>query len=618
MAESTDPDAGPTARGNHFSCSLTAVLIARVHAFGGDEAVGRLLREARSEREPAYLVDIGNWVSYDEAVALWEAGAKVTRHPQFARALGEDAARRLNASPVAAVLRSLGSPEEVYRQIATTASKFSTATNLEAVETGPGHTEIVAVAAEGFPRNAHHCAWTTGLLSQPTVLFGLAPALVEHEECAAIGAPCCRYRVTWNTGATAAAVDPPEQVSALREQLEAMTERLDGMFAIASDLVGSDALGEVLARITDRAAAEVRAPRYLLAVRAVDGGELLCHHRGFGSEEIEACTDRLRSSDAVPESWLVVPVRSNRRDYGHLVAMYHAGHRFFAQEQALLEVYARYAASALDTATALMEAEQRHDQSSTLLELARVLASGGTSGDVSRRLCDAVPNVVDCDRVGVYLWDEARGEIVRRATSQRDPGAAPDGRWSLPIEPGGALERLLRDVSREPMFINADEGDPVLQAMGAAIGAVSSILVPISVRDEFLGLLTVSVMDRPERLRPNPDLLDRLSGVAAQATTALENGRLLDQVTHQARHDGLTGLPNRVLLRDRLSQALADRSRRGGTVAVGFVDLPVDDPRVRRPDTTRAAGLLGWQPRVSIEEGLKRTLEWFASQPAAG
>ena len=569
MAESIDPGAG-TARGNHFSCSLTAVLIARVHAFGGDEAVGRLLREARSEREPAYLVDIGNWVSYDEAVALWEAGATVTRHPQFARALGEDAARRLNASPVAAVLRSLGSPEEVYRQIATTASKFSTATNLEAVETGPGYTEIVAVAAKGFPRNAHHCAWTTGLLSQPTVLFGLAPAVVEHEECAALGAPCCRYRVTWDSGAAASAIEPAEQVSSLREQLEAMKERLDGMFAIASDLVGSDAIGDVLARITDRAAAEVRAPRYLLAVRAVDDSELLCHHRGFGSEDVADYTDRLRAGDALPESWLVAPVRSNRRDYGHLVAMYHAGHRFFAQEQALLEVYARYAASALDTATALMVAELRHDQSSTLLGLARVLASGGTSGEVSRRLCDAVPNVVDCDRVGVYLWDEARGEIVRRATTHRDAGAAPDGEWSLAPAPGGPLEGLLSGAVREPMFIDADEGDPVLRGLSAAIGAMSSILVPITVRDELLGVLTVSVMDRPERLRPNPDLLDRLSGVAAQATTALENGRLLDRITHQARHDGLTGLPNRASFAQYLRSAVEGAHERA---TLFFIDL---------------------------------------------
>ena len=188
MDESTTPPGrSATARGNHFSCSLTAVLIARVHAFGGDDAVGRLLRDAGSNRSPEYLVDIGNTFLAEgpgKAMTgkpgalkqLWESGARVTRHPQFARALGEDAARRLNSSPVAALLRSLGSPGEVYRQIATTSTKFSTATNFEAVETGPGYAEIVAVAAEGLPRSAHHCAWTTGLLSQPTVLFGLPPA----------------------------------------------------------------------------------------------------------------------------------------------------------------------------------------------------------------------------------------------------------------------------------------------------------------------------------------------------------------------------------------------------------------------------------------------------------
>jgi dTDP-glucose 4,6-dehydratase len=50
---------------------------------------------------------------------------------------------------------------------------------------------------------------------------------------------------------------------------------------------------------------------------------------------------------------------------------------------------------------------------------------------------------------------------------------------------------------------------------------------------------------------------------------------------------------------------------------IDFVDLPVDDPRLRRPDTTLAATVLGWAPQVSIEEGLKRTLEWFAGQVPA-
>jgi len=65
---------------------------------------------------------------------------------------------------------------------------------------------------------------------------------------------------------------------------------------------------------------------------------------------------------------------------------------------------------------------------------------------------------------------------------------------------------------------------------------------------------------------------------------------------------------------------LAERVRAltGSASTVRFVDLPVDDPRVRRPDTTLADEVLGWQPRVSIEEGLKRTLEWFAAQPPIG
>ena len=40
-------------------------------------------------------------------------------------------------------------------------------------------------------------------------------------------------------------------------------------------------------------------------------------------------------------------------------------------------------------------------------------------------------------------------------------------------------------------------------------------------------------------------------------------------------------------------------------------ELPVDDPKQRRPDITRAGRLLGWQPEVGLEDGLGRTLEYF-------
>jgi dTDP-glucose 4,6-dehydratase len=42
--------------------------------------------------------------------------------------------------------------------------------------------------------------------------------------------------------------------------------------------------------------------------------------------------------------------------------------------------------------------------------------------------------------------------------------------------------------------------------------------------------------------------------------------------------------------------------------------LPVDDPKVRQPDITRARTLLGWEPKVPLEEGLPRTLAYFRSK----
>jgi UDP-glucuronate decarboxylase len=39
--------------------------------------------------------------------------------------------------------------------------------------------------------------------------------------------------------------------------------------------------------------------------------------------------------------------------------------------------------------------------------------------------------------------------------------------------------------------------------------------------------------------------------------------------------------------------------------------LPVDDPRRRRPDISKARRLLGWEPKVPLEEGLPQAIRWF-------
>ena len=49
---------------------------------------------------------------------------------------------------------------------------------------------------------------------------------------------------------------------------------------------------------------------------------------------------------------------------------------------------------------------------------------------------------------------------------------------------------------------------------------------------------------------------------------------------------------------------------------VVFVPLPTDDPKVRQPDITRARTLLGWEPKVSLDEGLTSTIAYFRSKMA--
>ena len=88
-----------------------------------------------------------------------------------------------------------------------------------------------------------------------------------------------------------------------------------------------------------------------------------------------------------------------------------------------------------------------------------------------------------------------------------------------------------------------------------------------------IGFIVASVTSEPERLTINTRLADRLKGLAAQASIAINNARLVDQIRYQALHDPLTGLPNRSLILDRTEQMLARARRSIDPVAALFIDL---------------------------------------------
>ncbi|HEY2102120.1 MAG TPA: UDP-glucuronic acid decarboxylase family protein [Chthoniobacterales bacterium] len=65
--------------------------------------------------------------------------------------------------------------------------------------------------------------------------------------------------------------------------------------------------------------------------------------------------------------------------------------------------------------------------------------------------------------------------------------------------------------------------------------------------------------------------------------------------------------------REMTIQQFAEEIRRitGTTSTIEYKPLPVDDPKVRQPDITRAKKVLGWEPKVDFEQGIRKTIEYF-------
>ncbi|MEA2480210.1 MAG: hypothetical protein QOJ07_2132, partial [Thermoleophilaceae bacterium] len=554
-----------------IACSTVSVLIRRVRATAGELGVERLLALADVPYSAEYLQDSGNWIWYDEALALIKAGAELTGDPHIGRRIGEETVRQHAGTAVATLLRSLGSPEAVYEQIAMTATKFSTVVALVPTSVEPGRAILQKTAHSDFQRHQHLCDLTAGMLSQPPALFGLPAASVEETSCELRGDPCCVYEVSWDAVAAARAADPQQLVTALEAQVTAMNDRLNSMYATARDLVASDDVDAALARITERAASEVRAPKYLLAVRVGEEGALHVHHRGYTDADAHAAAALLLDDPEVAGggSAIVADVVSSDRFYGRLMATTSAV-GFFTTEHDLLKVYASYAAAILDTATALDEARRLHKRSHALLELSRTLGAATTSDEVARRMADAVPAVVDCDRVSVLLWDEEERAVTLRAVSDASTmGFAPGAAQAVRPDERPELAAMLASPDPDPLFFSGDTDDPFISAAMGRTGAAALVVVPIVGHGRFYGYLSATVNERPERLERTPDLLDRLAGAVAQAATALDNARLIEKMAHQASHDNLTGLLGHRAFHEALDVAIADHE----TFALSTFDI---------------------------------------------
>jgi diguanylate cyclase (GGDEF)-like protein len=624
-----DTGGGTVAAPQDISGAVTNVIVRRVRSQGGDEAVARALGLAGETRPVTELEDPRSWSTHDQTIALLAAAGRVTRDPDIGRSVGEDILRQHDGTEVANLLRSLGSPGELLRNVTAAAAKFTTVSTLESLEVGDAHAVVRAHTRPGFVRHPYLCQFTKGLLSQVPVLFGLVPAVVTETECQAQGGRFCLYSVAWEerqwtafvderaslyTAAWAEQgvvenqseleIDAQTRITQLEQQLARSGQALQEVFSTASDLLAGDNLNELLSRITQRAAAAVNAPRYLLVVRVSPGQPAQLHQHGFTEDEARQLAEELwrPEPDDAAGSRLIVDIVSSRQAYGRLAAVYPTARAFMEQERLMLGLYATYAATALDLVRALNDSRRSNATARALLSFSASLTRIGTTDEVAQTLADTVPAVVGCDRSSVMLWDPFDRQLVFRAVSgglPETPVARPaDGERITfvatedeaeaeppeglePPEPDFSVIRLddtpvLAELmsSRDIVVIDRASAGQFHQAVFERYGTTVTAMAPLFSDDEFLGVVAADFLRHPAvDPRVDADLQERLTALANQAVTSFQNAWLLEQVGHLAWHDSLTGLPNRRLLEDRVVQELERAKRVGENSSMFFVDL---------------------------------------------
>lgn len=446
----------------------------------------------------------------------------------------------------------------------------------------------------------YDCDYTIGLLSQVPVLFGLPKAAVAHDSCQVRGAAECRYELTWRRRTPLdrfrrQRAGPP----AAAREVEALRDKLAALQHATADLVSSEDLDAVLPRIALQASSAVCAQRYLLTVRLNGDSEPRVHSDGFSVDAAHTLGVALLDDPDAPAaagfSALVADVVSARANHGRLAAFFPVGQPFFSAEQDLLNAYARLAAAALDATAALAAARERGRTAEALLALASSLARAEQHHEIAQVVARAALAVTGADRAAVLLRDPMSGAVtVRSDTAANDTATndtAADATDPLAVADAQAQELSeLLTAGRGPGLYPPGTADPlshcVRHALAASDGSMLAV-APVMANGDLLGAVAVLCPTTRPGL-PGAPLLARLCGLADQASTALVNASLVAQVRHEATHDALTGLANRRLFLERVERDLEACRRRGGRLAVLFIDL--DRFKAVNDDLGHAAG----------------------------
>jgi diguanylate cyclase (GGDEF)-like protein/PAS domain S-box-containing protein len=227
------------------------------------------------------------------------------------------------------------------------------------------------------------------------------------------------------------------------------------------------------------------------------------------------------------------------------------------------------------------EARRRATQQSVVATLGARALEGVELPRLLEEAAAAVASTLELDLVSVLEARPGGNEVVVRAAIGFDDDLI--ARAVLPVRPGGRLDRSLR--AKGPLVTEDLAASEMEASTLERHGVTSSLSVCIGERDQPFGLIGAHSRERRSFSVEDADFL---AAVANLLWDAIARRRAEERIRHQALHDGLTGLPNRTLVRDRLQLALQRAERTGRHASVLVVD--VDNFQLINDSLGHAAG----------------------------
>jgi diguanylate cyclase (GGDEF)-like protein len=509
------------------------------------------LARAGETRNVEDLRDLASWTSFDQFKHLLQEASRLLGSPLQASGVDVDAS---SAAVVAEIVQAFDSPGAMLRSGEN--NPMMPMRRFETTELAPNEWLMREWFIEGFAPYPEFCAFFAGLYAGIPMYFGFPAAEVIEEECQCRGDSACLFRLRWEEGDEGTSQGQHHDVHT--KLLEA---RFDQLKQMITDLASNERYEDVLQGIVGSTMRAVIAGGAILALEARAGSTRKVYSEGLTAVEADSLADDLLEGGAGRERAIAVEVTSVRRHYG-VLAIDERGGIFASQAQGTLETYAQLAAAALDAANAMEEARHQANTARVLLELSMSLAEIVGTEEMAAKVARAVPDVIDCDRVAVFLddvdWQGSGSGEVRLVAALGYPDDA-------------VATLSTRSYHQAQPDTVSEYG--IERSLVSDFGTMATVAAPITSSGQVIGHIVAGVTTDPERLVVSERLAERLKGLAAQASIAISNARLVDQIRFQALHDPLTSLPNRSLILDRIEQMLARARRTNVATAALFIDL---------------------------------------------